>query len=61
VLLWAGEWRLSRKRRGSRPREGAGELGENRQVGVKANPLDAPHAEGRKPPSILETTELSLD
>jgi hypothetical protein len=36
---------LRREGRGSRSREGAGESGEDRQVGVQRDPIQAAHAE----------------
>ncbi len=36
---------LRRQRDGGRLRERGGELGEDRQVGVKSDPFDAPDAE----------------
>lgn len=47
--IWAGiavrryQW-LRRERHGARSGKRAGELGEDRQVGVKPDPLDAAHA-----------------
>ena len=38
---------LSGKRRGSRPRQRAGELGEDGQVGVKLDPIKATDPQGQ--------------
>jgi hypothetical protein len=37
--------RLRRERYGARSGQRAGELGEDRQISVQPDPLDAPHAE----------------
>ena len=41
-------------------REGAGEFGEDRQIGVQPNPVQPTDAEGHKRPFVLEATELPL-
>jgi hypothetical protein len=49
---------LRRERYCARPGESAGELGEDRQVGVKLDPLKTTDS---KRPLVLEPTELPLD
>jgi len=45
--------KLRRKRHGARPTECAGELGEDRQVGVQTHPIQSPDAEGEQRPLVL--------
>lgn len=45
----------------ARPREGAGELGEDRQVGVQPDPIQSTDAERGERPIVLEAAELALD
>ena len=52
---------LRRERYGSRSTERAGELGEDRQVGVKPNPVPATDPERKQRPLMLEPPELPLD
>jgi hypothetical protein len=52
---------LRGERDGSRPGESAGELGEDREVGVKLDALKPTDAERDKRPFVLEASELSLD
>lgn len=47
--------------RGSRSREGAGEGGEDRQVGVERDPIQSTNAKRKQGPFILEPAELALD
>src|SRR5436853_1090143 len=44
-----------------RPAEGAGELGEDRQVGVQPNTVQSAHSQRRERPFVLEPSELALD
>ena len=52
---------LRGERYGSRSTERAGELGEDRQVGVKPNPIQTTDAERQQRPLMLEAAELPLD
>ena len=45
----------------SLPAERAGELGEDRQIGVQPNPIQATNAERSERPLVLETSELALN
>jgi hypothetical protein len=53
--------RLRREWNGSRFGERAGELGEDRQVGVQPNAVQSTDAERRERPLMLEAAELPLD
>jgi hypothetical protein len=53
--------RLRRERYGARPGERAGKLGENRQIGMQPNTLQATDAERGQRPLMLEAAELPLD
>jgi hypothetical protein len=59
--LPASAERLSRERNCSRSTERAGELGEDGQVGMEPNPIQAMDAERGKRPVVLEASELALD
>jgi hypothetical protein len=50
---------LGRERRGSRSTERAGELGEDRQIGVQPNPIQSTDAKWRERPLVLEASELA--
>ncbi len=51
----------SRGWHGSRSTQRAGELGEDRQVGVQPDPLKPTDAERQQRPLVLEPPELALD
>ncbi len=53
--------RLRRDRSGTRSTECAGQLGEDRQVGMEPDPLDPAHAEREQRPLVLQASELPLD
>ena len=55
------ETRLGSKRDVARFGERAGELGEDRQVGVEPDPLQPADAERQQRPFVLEPAELALD
>ena len=50
---------LRRERHGSRSTERAGELGEDRQIGVQPNPIQSTDAKWRERPLVLEASELA--
>jgi uncharacterized protein (DUF433 family) len=52
---------LRREGNGSRSCEGAGELRQNGEVGVKLDALKAAHAEREQRPLVLQAAELALD
>ena len=45
----------------ARPGEGAGQLGEDGQVGVKLDPLKATDAQRGERPFVLQAAELALN
>lgn len=53
--------RLRPDRLGSRPCEGAGQLGKDCQVSVQPHAVDAPDAQRRERPVVLEAAKLALD
>jgi hypothetical protein len=46
---------------GSLPAERAGELGEDRQIGVQPDPIQSTDAERSERPYVLEASELALN
>jgi len=54
-------WVLGREGNGSRPGEGAGELREHGEVGVKLDTLKPTDAQGEQCPLVLQATELALN
>src|SRR4051794_9208043 len=54
-------WRLTAGAPCSRAVERAGELGEDRQVGVEPYPVDPANPERCERPVVLEASELALD
>jgi hypothetical protein len=52
---------LRREGYGSRSAEPAGELGEDRQIGVQPDPVESTDAEGQSRPFVLQPAELALD
>jgi len=56
-----GQRGLRRERHGARPAERAGELGKDRQIGVKPDPIESTDAQRGERPIVLQTAEFSLD
>jgi hypothetical protein len=57
----AADAELRRKRYAASPAKRAGELGEDRQVGVQPDPIQSTHAQRRERPFVLGPSKLPLD